>query len=187
MVDYLVEFVLKNPSEICSGIVILFLAIIHSFRKSWTAKLNIAGEWQGMSLYIPLQDDNDHECIYKLRVKIKQTGPYLSFEENIFEILDNNHDLMERHERIVKGKGKFYSDKDIIIKLQESEGLTCGVIYMISNYWATELSGYIVVTNPFDGKPVVVRLLLRRKNDTIVMLSDLKFDEVKFIHDKFLI
>lgn len=88
-----------------------------------------------MSLYIPLQDDPDHECIYELKVLIKQHGPYIKFEENIFEILDNNHNSMRRPERIVKGQGRFHGDKDIIIRLQEQDGLTCGVIYMVSDSW----------------------------------------------------
>lgn len=181
------NFVIENLKEVVSGVGIIILAIFHKIRKDWKAKLNIEGEWQGMSLYIPLQNDPDHECLYKFKAKIKQTGSYISFEENIIEILDENNQVMSRPERIVKGKGKFYGDKDIIIKLQEEKGLTCGVIYMISDSWANELSGYIVVTNPFDGKPVVVRLLLRRSRDKVVQIQDLKFDEIKFIHDKFLI
>ncbi len=72
-------------------------------------------------------------------------------------------------------------------KLQEDRGLTCGVIYMISDSWGKELFGYIVVTNPFDGRPVVVKILLRRTGDRIVKVDDLKFEELKFIHYKFLI
>lgn len=185
--DDIVDILVKNSSEIYSGIAICILAIVHAMKKHWTHKLNISGEWQGMSLYIPLQNDNDHECIYKLRVTIKQKGAYIRFEENIYEILDFDNQLMGRPERKVKGKGKFHSDKDIIIRLQESDCLTCGVIYMVSDSWGNELAGYIVVTNPFDGKPVVVRILLRRSKDRAVQISDLKFDDIKFIHEQFLI
>ena len=58
---------------------------------------------------------------------------------------------------------------------------------MVSDSWGKELSGYIVVTNPFDGKPVVVRLLLRKAEASPVVLKDLNFDDIKFIHTKFLI
>lgn len=185
--DDIVNFIIGNSGQIVSGVGVLILAIIQKFRKSWKSKLNIEGQWQGMSIYIPLQNDSDHECIYKLRVTIKQNGPYIKFKESIYEIFDDQHTLMQRPERIVKGQGKFHGDKDIIIRLQEQKGLTCGVIYMISDYWGNELSGYIVVTNPFDGKPVVVRILLRRAGNQIVKVDDLKFEELKFIHDKFLI
>lgn len=181
------EFMLKNSTELISGFGVLLLAILHKFRKNWKSKLNIDGRWQGMSVYIPLQNDSDHECLYKLRVKITQRGPYLYFKEDIFEILDSKNNIMMRPERTVIGKGKFYSDKDIIIKLQEEKGLTCGVIYMVSDSWGNELSGYIVVTNPFDGRPVVVKILLRRTDDKVVGLSDLNFNDIKFIHDKFLV
>lgn len=185
--DEFINFVIENSKQVISGLGILLLGLLHAFRKNWRSKLDISGDWQGMSLYIPLQNDTDHECLYKLKVKIKQSGPYLSFEESIFEILDDCSQIMSRPERIVKGKGKFYGDKDIIIKLQEDRGLTCGIIYMISDSWGKELFGYIVVTNPFDGKPVVVKILLRRTSGQIVKVNDLKFDELKFIHDKFLI
>lgn len=185
--DEFINFVIENSKQFISGFGILLLGLLHAFRKNWRSKLDISGDWQGMSLYIPLQNDTDHECLYKLKVKIKQSGPYLSFEESIFEILDDSNQIMSRPERIVKGKGKFYGDKDIIIKLQEDRGLTCGVIYMISDSWGKELFGYIVVTNPFDGRPVVVRILLRRTGDQTVKVNDLKFEELRFIHDKFLI
>lgn len=185
--DDIVSFIIENSGQIVSGVGVLILAIVHKFRKNWKSKLNIEGQWQGMSLYIPLQNDSDHECIYKLRVTIKQNGPYISFKESIYEILDDQQTLMKRPERIVTGQGKFHGDKDIIIRLQEQKGLTCGVIYMISDYWGNELSGYIVVTNPFDGKPVVVKILLRRTDGNIVQISDLNFDEISFIHNHFLI
>lgn len=185
--DSIVDFIIENSKQFVSGIGILLLAILHKIRRDWKDKLNIQGEWQGMSVYIPLQNDHDHECIYKLRAKIKQTGPYISFEEDIFELLDNNLQTLSRPERKVRGKGKFHSDKDIIIKLQETKGLTCGVIYVVSDSWGKELSGYIVVTNPFDGKPVVVRLLLRKAEASPVVLKDLNFDDIKFIRTKFLI
>lgn len=181
----ILEFIINNSSEVISGFGVLILALLHKFRHIWKSKLNIEGRWQGMSIYIPLQNDNDYECIYKLRVKIRQRGPYINFEEDIFEILDINNNIMGRQERKVRGKGQFYGDKDIIIKLQEEKGLTCGVIYMISDSWGKELFGYIVVTNPFDGRPVVVRILLRRTDDKAVRISDLNFNDIRFIHDQF--
>ncbi len=122
--EEILNFIIGNSGQVVSGVGVIILAIIHKFRKNWKSKLNIEGQWQGMSLYIPLQNDSDHECIYKLRVKIKQRGPYIIFEESIYEILDDNHSPLQRPERIVKGRGKFHGDKDIIIRLQEQKGLT---------------------------------------------------------------
>ncbi len=155
--EIFLDFIIKYSGEFITGFAVLFLLILDFIRRKWKSKLDISSEWQGLSLYIPLQDDSDIECIYKIQAKFKQVGPYLKLEEELFEIQDVNENVMEREKRKVYGKGKFYGDKDIIINLQEDKGLTCGVMYLISNSWGKELFGYIVVTNPFDGTPVVVK------------------------------
>jgi hypothetical protein len=183
--EIFLDFIIKYSGEFITGFAVLFLLILDFIRRKWKSKLDISGEWQGLSLYIPLQDDPDIECIYKIQAKFKQVGPYLKLEEELFEIQDVNENVMEREKRKVYGKGKFYGDKDIIINLQEDQGLTCGVMYLISNSWGKELSGYIVVTNPFDGTPVVVKIMLRKDLDKPVKLKDLRFHNLQFIHQHF--
>lgn len=160
-----------------------FYRYILCFRKS---KINISGEWKGMSIYIPLVEDKDLECIYKLNIKIEQRGGVVDFYEDIYEIRNIYNEPMGRDKRKVKGKGRFYNDKDIIINLEENAGMTCGIMYLVvTETWGNELGGMIIVTNPFDGKPVVVKILLRRNDKEDVKLEDLGFYDLKSIYSHY--
>ncbi|MDD4822032.1 MAG: hypothetical protein PHI48_05690 [Bacteroidales bacterium] len=145
-------------------------------------KIKLDGKWKGISIYVPLENDNDLECVYKINADIEQKGRRIKLTENIYEILDFNNNVLRKEPRTFVGKGKIMREQDITIDFNEKRGLTCGVMYLVSDYWGNELKGLMAVTNPYCGKPVVVKILLRRVDKEDIKVDDLGFNYLRPIY-----
>ena len=126
-------------------------------------KFNLTGSWHGMSVYMPVDIYNvGSECVYKFTAELKQSGGKISFSENITEFYDIDLTRIEKHPpRIIDGKGRVLSDKDVIIQFNEKDSLTCGTMYLTIDTWGKELQGIMSVRNPYFGTPAGVKIVLR--------------------------
>jgi len=144
---------------------------------------NLSGEWQGMSIYIPIDPlkEEGKECIYKFSVNISQFGGIIRFEETIYEFFDIDCKKIEgTPSRIIKGKGRFISQNEIIIDFEEKYRLTTlGTIYLKLHDSGNELRGIIAIRKPSRSTPVSVKILLRRISEKLVIFDDLEVKKVK--------
>jgi len=151
-------------------------------------KFNLSGAWHGMSVYMPVDIYNvGSECVYKFTAELKQFAGRVRFTETIADFFDIDMTRIDNHPpRIIEGKGRVLSDKDVIIQFTEKNSMTCGTMYLTVNTWGKELQGIISVRNPYFGTPAGVKIILRRAGERAVTAEDLGVRRVKAMADAFL-
>lgn len=145
---------------------------------------NLSGNWQGMSVYMPIDSYNvGSECVYSFSAVIKQSGNRLKLLETIKDFFDLNMTKLELPLRIIEGNGKIVGEKDVIIQFTEKGSVNHGTMYLSSNSWGKELQGIIAVRNPYIGTPSIVKIILGRSDSTPVTPEKLGINKVKAMVD----
>jgi len=146
------------------------------------SKLNVTGKWHGWSVYIPLEGSfyEDHEAIYKIEAEFKQVGRRIWITEILKDIYNIYGDRLEDlPPREVIGSGMMVGDADITLRFSEKDSLTPGAMYLVLNTWGDELRGVLAVKSPTIGKPVAVRILLRRIEKRMPSLKELGIARIR--------
>jgi hypothetical protein len=136
----------------------------------------LSGKWHGWSVYIPVEGffSRDSEAIYQTVVDFRQRGRRVTFQETLTHIYDINGailgNLAARH---FSGQGRIDSDFDISARLKEQDGLTIGSMHIVVDWRANELTGILAVRPQIPGRPVAVKILLRRVGETVPTWDDL--------------
>jgi hypothetical protein len=153
--------------------------VIHMFRRS---KLNVTGKWHGWSLYIPLEGYfyRDHEAVYRVEAEFKQTGRRIQFTETLTAIYNlYGKRLKDKSPREIIGSGQMVGEADLTLTSREKSSLTNAALYLMTNTFGDEIRGVIAVTSPTIGRPVAVRLLLRRINKEMPSLDELGIEKIR--------
>ncbi len=146
-------------------------------------KLNLTGTWLGISSYIPIDSyRKGSECIYKFSAEIKQLGSRVTLEESITEFYTLELQRIDGQSiRKIEGKGKLFSDCDLMIQFKEADSLTCGTMYLTSCAWGKELKGIIAVRNPHLGTSVAVKVLMRKSGGAEINEKDIDIERIRTI------
>jgi hypothetical protein len=142
----------------------------------------MTGKWHGWSVYVPIEGFffTDREAIYQVIAEFEQKGRHVSMTEVLKEIYNIDGARLEQYSpREFVGKGEMVSEADVTLNFQEKGGLTCGTMYLVLNTWGDELYGIVAVRNPYVGKPVAVKILLRRIEKQMPSLEELGIDRIR--------
>lgn len=130
----------------------------------------LSGQWHGWSVYIPVEGffSRDSEAIYQTAVNFRQRGRRIAFEETLTHIFDiNGEPLGHLPARHFSGRGRIDGDFDISGSFKERGGLTVGSMHIVVDWRANELTGILSVRPQIPGRPVAVKILLRRVGETM--------------------
>ncbi len=163
---------------ICASVTILIWVLdkYQVVARLSTTKLNVTGKWHGWSVYVPIEGffHKDREAIYRVEAELTQRGRRVWMSEVLKEILDIDGRALDGYPpREFEGKGEMVGDADITLAFAEKHGLTNGTMYLVLNTWGDELYGILAVRNPHIGKPVAVKVLLRRIEKAMPVIEDL--------------
>jgi len=163
------------------GIVVtVLLWIADRYDVDWALKRakgeRITGRWYGWSVYIPVNGffSIDREAIYKSVVDFKQRGRRLTFDETLTEIYDiDGRHLAHLAQRRFHGRGRIQGDFDISARFKERRGLTIGSMHLVADWRAHEITGILSVRPQIPGRPVAVKILLRRAGEPMPTWDEL--------------
>ena len=125
----------------------------------------VTGEWYGWSIYIPVDGffSRDREAIYEVVAKFRQRGQRVTFEETLTRLYDIDGTYLSfLPPRRFRGRGTIGKNYDLSAQLWEKGGLTKGSLYVVVDSRAGELTGMLAIRPPIPGRPVAVKILLRR-------------------------
>jgi hypothetical protein len=143
---------------------------------------NITGIWQGWSVYVPVDGFffEDREAIYRIEAEFGQRGQRLTMRERITRIYSiDGRPLDQIPTREITGSGRFSSDVDAIVTFSSKDVSFSGTMYLALDATSNELYGILVVRPRHNARPVAVKLLLRRADDTLPTLEDLGIDRIR--------
>ena len=153
--------------------------IIPRFRRT---RLKISGKWHGWSIYIPVDNYNPGtECVYKIQAEFNQRGSHVSMNETLQEFFDLEMNRLEQKPRHFVGKGSIVGESDVALDFHEIGGLSYGTIFLVINPTADELEGVIALRNFYVGRPVSVKLSLRRIDDKVPPVEELGIDRLRIL------
>ena len=143
-------------------------------------RVNISGNWTGKSIYVTIDICNEtSEFIYEFTANIKQFGRIVFFNETILRIYNLHEEKLELETRKIKGRGRIFNKKEVLIQFREAKSHSIGSMYLsFSNNWGTELSGLMTVSNPYFSIPATVKIKMRPQGKD-VDISELNFSYIK--------
>lgn len=136
----------------------------------------LTGRWHGWSVYIPIDGfySRDSEAIYRTVVDFKQRGRRITFDETLTEIYNiDGSPLWHLGQRQFRGSGAMGGSFDLSARFSETDGLTVGSMHLVADTRAHELIGILAVRPKIPGRPVAVKILLRRVGQQMPTWDDL--------------
>jgi hypothetical protein len=130
-------------------------------------KLNFSGTWVGLSIFLPspYQRITDDEHFFNLSIEIKHRGSHLRMQQVIVDITTfSGEKVRMAGSRKFLGNGRVIRDSNVLVQFDEENGLTCGVMYLVSNTWGTRLEG-IVTARSVEGEPALAKVVLLREHE----------------------
>ncbi|ESA37759.1 hypothetical protein N836_35905 [Leptolyngbya sp. Heron Island J] len=146
------------------------------------SRINISGEWRGYAVYVAgeFSEPPNAEALYRVNFRFNQIGSLVFMEARVVEVFDIYvTQIPNSPARFLKGKGHMLRGQDIVIAFANQGSLTCGTIYFTLNTFLREMDGIVALRNPLLGKPVAVKILLRRESETPVQPEDLNLEPIR--------
>jgi hypothetical protein len=142
----------------------------------------MAGTWHGWSVYLPVDGFffEDREAIYRINATIEQHGRRLAMYEQLIRIYDIDGRLLDNTPvRKFTCKGRLTNSMNAILTFGSADGAISGTIYAALDPAGDEIYGILAVRPRRTGRPVALKMLLRRAEAEMPTLEDLGIDRIR--------
>jgi len=166
------------------GVVALAWVVSHSRLADGLSRsqVNLNGQWHGWSVYVPVDGFffGDQEAIYRTEAEFFQKGRRLRVSEKIHQIYDiHGRPLDHLPPRRFTGRGSVGKQGELVLWFHEQGGVANGAMLCHVHDGGNAIYAVLCVRPRLNGRPVAVKLQLRRASQPMPDLDTLGIDGLR--------